>query len=126
MNIDRSGIQGFMSENRLDGQQIGTVFVKMSLQCMTKRMTGDPSGPAKTFFMLVDMDFHCTAVDVFITKMADFANVQTGRIHDSNQGFLLNVGNGVDEFKSFLLGGNERKIFIKLSFRELIIVPGFM
>ena len=36
------------------------------------------------------------------------SKIFNGIIHDSNHGFLLNVGNGVDEFKSFLLGGNER------------------
>lgn len=55
MNIDRSGDQGFMSEDCFDGQQIGTVFVKMSAQSMAERMAGESFRSAQTFFMPVDM-----------------------------------------------------------------------
>ena len=50
-------------------------------------------------FGMQDMDFHVGTIDIFIAKMTDFANPESGRLHESNHGFLFNIRNGIYKFK---------------------------
>ena len=55
MNINRSGSQRFMPKQSFDGEQVGTVFVKVGAKRMTERVAGKPFWSSKTAFMLMDM-----------------------------------------------------------------------
>ena len=55
VDIERRGVQGLMSQEGLDRQKIRTAFIKMGTEGMAKGMAGEPFGPAKTFFMGMDM-----------------------------------------------------------------------
>ena len=77
-------------------------------------------------FRFANMNLHGVTIDIFVSKMTDFTDAKARRIHDSNHSLLLNIRNGTNEFKCFFLGRNKRKIFIKLTFRELIVVPRFV
>lgn len=43
------------------------------------------------------MNPHVATFNILIFQMTDFANSETGRVHEGNHGFLLQVRNGGDE-----------------------------
>ena len=55
MDIDHSGIEGFMPHKVFYGQEIHTVFIKMSTKGVPEGMAGDPVGPAEFILMVMDM-----------------------------------------------------------------------
>ena len=55
MNINRGGIQGFMPKQSFDGEQVGTVFIKVGTKSMAERVAGKAYFPSKTSFMFMDM-----------------------------------------------------------------------
>ena len=55
MNVDRGGIQGFMSKQSFDGEQVRTVFIKVCAKSVPERMAGETFFPAKTAFVLMDV-----------------------------------------------------------------------
>ncbi len=82
--------------------------------------------PFHPVFWMKDMYFHRSTADIFIAGVADFTNTETGRIHGSHHGFLFDIRNGTDEFKSFFLRRKKREIFIEAAFWKLGINPGFV
>jgi hypothetical protein len=58
--------------------------------------------------------------------MADFADAQTGGIHEGDHSLLLEVGHGVDQDGNFLFGRDKGEVFIKLTHGKLGIVPWLM
>ena len=75
---------------------------------------------------MADKDAHLFTPDIFITEPAYLADTQAGRIHESEHGFLFNVGHGGDEMPCFVLGRDIGKVFIKLTQRQLCIILGLM
>lgn len=55
MHIDKSGIQGLMPKDRLDSEDICTIFIQVGPQGMPEGMAGKPPWPAKEVFMFVDV-----------------------------------------------------------------------
>ena len=60
-----------MSHELFDLKKIHSVFIKVSAECMAECMTGDPPGPSKFFFMLMDMPAQIERIDrpVFTTLL---------------------------------------------------------
>lgn len=73
-----------------------------------------------------NMNSHVAAFDILIFQTADSTDSETGRIHESNHGFLLQIRNGRDKGFCFLLGRNVRQIFIEFTEWELRILPRFV
>ena len=73
-----------------------------------------------------DMNPHVATFNILIFQMTDFANSETGRVHEGNHGFLLQVRNGGDEGFYFLLGRYVRQVIIKFTKRKLCRIPRFV
>ena len=80
----------------------------------------------RTVFAMPDMDAHVFALDIFITKMTNFANTQTGRIHECDHSLLLQIRHGINKDGNFLFGRDKGKIFVKSAHRKLGIIPRFV
>ena len=52
-----------------------------------KRLFGKDGIAIRAVFTMSDVDAHIFPLNVFITEIADFTNVKTGRIHESNHSF---------------------------------------
>lgn len=76
--------------------------------------------------IMKDMDLHCSTVDIFITETADFTDTETRRIHECHHGFLFDIRNGADEFKSSLLCRHKREILVEPAFWKLAVIPWLM
>lgn len=55
MDVDRGGMQGFMTHKRFYGKQIGSVFIQVSAKSMAEGMTGEPPFPAQPVLVCMDM-----------------------------------------------------------------------
>ena len=55
MDIEQSGVQGFMSHKGFDRQEVSAVFIEMGTKRMPERMAGDPVFPAEGIFMCAHM-----------------------------------------------------------------------
>ena len=55
MDINRGGIQGFMSKDSLYCQQVSAVFIKVRTKGMPERMAGDAPRPSQAVFVFMDM-----------------------------------------------------------------------
>ena len=51
MNIEQGRIQGLVSHEIFDGQQVCPVFIKVGSKSVPERMAGDPVLPSKEIFM---------------------------------------------------------------------------
>ena len=78
------------------------------------RWQSDPGG-----FGLSDVDAHVFTVNIFITEVADFADMQAGGVHESGHGLLLRVRHGRDKTSDFILGRDKEEMGIKPAEREL-------
>ena len=47
MDIEQSGVQGFMSHKVFDRQEVSAVFIEMGTKRMPERMAGDPVFPVE-------------------------------------------------------------------------------
>lgn len=55
MDIDDGGVDGFMTKERFDGEQVGAVFIKVGAKSMAPGMGGNAVLPAEPCFMLSHM-----------------------------------------------------------------------
>ena len=69
MDIDGSGVNGFMSEEGLDGKKIGAVFIKVCAEGMAEGMTGQPVRPAEALLMSSDVAGDIESVDRTFTAV---------------------------------------------------------
>ena len=51
MNVDQGRIQGLVSHEIFDGQQVCPVFIKVGSKSVPERVAGDPVLPSKEIFM---------------------------------------------------------------------------
>ena len=55
MDVNRGGMQGFMSHKCFYGKQIRTVFIQVCTKSMAEGMTGKPALPSQSVFVGMDM-----------------------------------------------------------------------
>lgn len=79
-----------------------------------------------TVLAMGDMDAHVFALDIFISKAADFPDAKAGGIHKSGHSFMLDIGHGGNECYDFLPGRDKGKVSVEPSHRDLRRVSGFM
>ncbi len=66
MDINGCGRKGFMSHERLDGEQVRAVLVKVCAKSMAERMAGDTLRPAQAALMPMDVPGEEEGVDGLI------------------------------------------------------------
>ena len=55
MDIDDGGMDGLMSQECLDGEQVRAILVKVGAKGMAEGMAGDAFWPAQAAFMCMDV-----------------------------------------------------------------------
>ena len=55
VNVNRGGMQGFMSQKSLNGKQIHPVFIQMGTKSVTEGVAGKPAFPSQPVLMCMDM-----------------------------------------------------------------------
>ena len=55
VDVDRGGMQGFMSHKCFYGKQIRTVFIQVCTKSMAEGMTGKPALPPQSVFVGMDV-----------------------------------------------------------------------
>ena len=78
MDIQNSGTDTFMAHECLDGHKISTIFIKMGPESVPESMAGDPFGPAKLYFVIMDMPGDKESIDR-AGRVSLFGKEQTGR-----------------------------------------------
>lgn len=63
MDIDKSGRDTLMAHECLDGHKISTIFIKMGPESVAESMAGDPFGPAKLLFVIMNMPGDKESID---------------------------------------------------------------
>ena len=72
------------------------------------------------------MDAHIWAGDILISEQPHLTNPEAGRIHESKDGFMFQVGESSDKTTDFFLGRHIGKEGTKPAHRKLGRVPGLM
>ena len=125
MDIDKSGRDTLMAHECLDGHKISTIFIKMGPESVAESMAGDPFGPAKLFFVIMDMSGDKESIDR-AGRVCLFGKEQTGRIHEGGHSFDFDVRDGLNKSPGFFLRRDIREVSVKLSHGELSWIPGLM
>ena len=78
MHIYNSRVNALMPHKGLDSQEVCTVLIKVCSESMPESMAGDPFGPAKLFFVIMDMSGDKKSIDR-AGRVCLFGKEQTGR-----------------------------------------------
>ena len=63
VNINSGGIQGLMSKESFDREEVGAVFIEVCAEGVAKRMAGEPPWPAEAVLMGMDVPGEEEGVD---------------------------------------------------------------
>ena len=63
VDINGGGIEGLMSKEGLDGEEVDAVFVEVGAEGVAEGMAGEPSGPAEAVLMGMDVPGEEEGVD---------------------------------------------------------------
>lgn len=94
MNIDQGRIQGLVSHEIFNGQQICPIFIKVGAESVAERMTGKPVLPSKGIFMCPHVTADIKSINgagrirLFWEKPAGWTSVSKPVVGEDIQSFL--------------------------------------
>ena len=78
VHIERGRIQGLMTKERLDGEQIRAIFVEVCAERMAKRVASEPPWPSEAILMSMDVPGEEKGINGFILAVLFWEEVSHG------------------------------------------------
>ena len=121
---EEKGVNRLVSAGLLGEEPVhGPAVSKPVLGGQVKGILRKDGTAVRTVLAMGDMYTHTLMVNIFTAETADFTDAQTGGIHDSDHGLLLEAGNGRDKVPGFILGREKGQVCVKAPCRELCVIP---